>query len=363
MSVIKKIRQEVSDLYNEYPYLNEPLFFIPGEDPTWNRHLDFINTNEGIEAIKKKKEIESRMEISANCSYINKLFVTYFSTVINGSFEVIRDFLKDVIYIGPLRKRPDSDTIQQKISDISWHDGMMAWQLLNNGRYGNYQFDMNQAVSEVNAYLGGANYFNSGYHIKPGQVLTIQVELAGELQKLLEQQGEVDLAELKRQLNQNSQFKRILKLHDLARGVDVDLTAVGTGISQIVPIITAMMIEDVNVVMVEQPELHIHPRMQVQLGELMVDSLLIKRNCNKRQKLHLIETHSETLLLRLMRRIREPSNAGHRLKPEDLAVYYLDVVDGSTRIQRINIDEDGDFVDKWPGGFFEESFNENFGGR
>lgn len=361
MSEFDKIEQEVRALGNEYPLLH--VFALDEKDPEWKKHLEFIDSCDGIEALRKENEVRSRGEISEKCRYINELFETYFSTVINGSFELIGNLLKS-FYIGPLRKRPDSEAIQQQTENSSWHDGMVAWQLLNNGYWGEFQYEKNQLVAEVNEYLGGPNYFNSGYHIKPGQVLTMQLELTGELQKLLEQQGEVDLAELKQQLNQNSQFKKILKLHDIGRGVDVDLTAVGTGISQIVPIITALILEDVNVIMVEQPELHIHPRMQVQLGELIVNALMSKRKNNEKQKLLLIETHSEALLLRLMRRIREPSEAGHRLKPEDLAVYYVDMVDGGTKItKRIEIDADGDFIDGWPGGFFEEAYVEKFAGR
>jgi predicted ATPase len=366
LSEFKRIDEELEKLSKQYTYLRIGLARPLDEDEATQERI-YFESDAGIDACKKRDAIMKPVaEMPLVHNYINTLLVTYFSTVISGSLEVISNFLNDPIYIGPLRKRPDSTTIQQNNMSNSWHDGMMAWQLLNGGCWGNYQCDSNQVVMEVNQYLGGTHYFNSGYHIKTGKVLTMEVEVAGEIQKLFEQDDNIDLAELRQQLNHHSQFKKILKLHDLGRGVDVDLTAVGTGISQIVPIIMAMILEDVNVVMVEQPELHIHPRMQVQLGELMVDSLMSKRNNNEKQKLHLIETHSEALLLRLMRRIREPSNGGYRLTPQDLAVYYVDSTNGSTRIsERVEIDDEGDFIDEWPGvdGFFEESFNENFGGR
>lgn len=359
-----KINSELTEQEKKYPQLGE--FFGLGwlsEDRKQER-INFLATDEGREAQEKWDEIRSRLKLSTEQAYITDLFVSYFSTVISGSFESIHDFLKDVIYIGPLRKRPDPQTIQQNTTRTSWHDGMAAWQRLNSDRDEDAQSHSNEYVAEVNKYLGGQDYFNSGFHIKNKNVITFEMELAGELQTLLQQDGEVDIAALRQQIDHNSKFKKILKLHDLGRGVDVDLTAVGTGISQIVPIIAAMVFDDVEVVMIEQPELHIHPRMQVQFGEMLVDCLMSKRNHNQKQKLHLIETHSEALLLRLMRRMREPSNAGNRLKPEDLAVYYVDMVDGATRIiKRINIDDEGDFIDEWPDGFFEESFKENFGGR
>jgi len=356
-----KIEFKLREHEKKYQKLNKLFGLFRGQE---QEKTEFLATEEGREAQKKWDEINSRQNLSTEQKYTNGLFVSYFSTVISGSFESIHDFLKDIIYIGPLRKRPDLQTIQQNATNTSWHDGMAAWQRLNSDQDEDAQSHSNEYVAEVNKYLGGQDYFNSGFHIKNKNVITFETELAGELQKLLQQDGEVDFAALRQQIDHNSKFKKILKLYDLGRGVDVDLTAVGTGISQIVPIIAAMVFDDVEVVMIEQPELHIHPRMQVQFGELMVDCLMSKRNHNQKQKLHLIETHSEALLLRLMRRIREPSMAGNRLESEDLAVYYVDMVDGATRIiKRIDIDVDGDFVDEWPGGFFEEAYVEKFGGR
>jgi predicted ATPase len=49
--------------------------------------------------------------------------------------------------------------------------------------------------------------------------------------------------------------------------------------------------------------------------------------------------------------------------PEDIAVHFLERSPEGPRIRRIEIDEDGDFIDEWPGGFFEESYREKFAGR
>ena len=70
----------------------------------------------------------------------------------------------------------------------------------------------------------------------------------------------------------------------------------------------------------------------------------------------IVETHSELLILRLQRRIREG-----KIKPEDISVLYVDPNDESTEgsaIIPLRMDENGDFIDEWPQGFFDESFNE-----
>jgi predicted ATPase len=74
----------------------------------------------------------------------------------------------------------------------------------------------------------------------------------------------------------------------------------------------------------------------------------------------IVETHSEHLLLRILRCIRDTSRGAsvpeeHRLRPADVAVYYFDPQpDGSTRAMRLRISPDGEFLDRWPRGFFTE---------
>ena len=68
----------------------------------------------------------------------------------------------------------------------------------------------------------------------------------------------------------------------------------------------------------------------------------------------LIETHSENLTLRLLKLIREK-----KLNPEDVAINYLYIDENKiVRSKHINILENGDILDEWPDGFFEESLEE-----
>jgi predicted ATPase len=83
--------------------------------------------------------------------------------------------------------------------------------------------------------------------------------------------------------------------------------------------------------------------------------------------LHILETHSEYLLLRCLKRLRQtaqglhPENSPQRLTPEQLSVLYFDPrPDGTTHVRRIRVTEDGEFIDRWPRGFFEERGQELF---
>lgn len=140
-----------------------------------------------------------------------------------------------------------------------------------------------------------------------------------------------------------------LRLVDSFTQVGVSPLDVGFGISQILPIIVQSMSTKSRTIIIEQPEVHIHPRLQTELGRLIVRS--VKELSNQ----FIIETHSEHLMLRLQRMIREGE-----LKPDDISVVYVDRGEQGSKCFQIELDEEGDFVDEWPSGFFEEDFEEIF---
>ena len=72
-----------------------------------------------------------------------------------------------------------------------------------------------------------------------------------------------------------------------------------------------------------------------------------------RQKQFIIETHSEHLILRLQRLVYEK-----QIKPEDVSVIYVSRGPEGAKAERLNLDEEGDFIDEWPNGFFLERLRE-----
>jgi len=72
-----------------------------------------------------------------------------------------------------------------------------------------------------------------------------------------------------------------------------DLTHVGVGVSQVLPILVlALLAEPGSTLIFEQPELHLHPRVQTRLADFFVSMTLLKKQC-------IVETHSEYLINRL----------------------------------------------------------------
>lgn len=103
---------------------------------------------------------------------------------------------------------------------------------------------------------------------------------------------------------------------------------VGMGISQVVPVIVTALDGEERLLAIEQPELHIHPRLQAAIADLFIESI------HKNRHRFIIETHSEHLILRLLRRIRETENGtapvDRQLRTNELGIYYLKQENGSS---------------------------------
>lgn len=133
----------------------------------------------------------------------------------------------------------------------------------------------------------------------------------------------------------------------------VSSRAVGYGISQITPIVVQSLLSENGMLIIEQPEVHIHPRLQAQVADLLIHSVKTRNNQI------LVETHSEHLVLRVLRRIREGD-----LAPDDVSILYVDLLaDGAAHVRRLDVDADGELIDGWPGGFFDERLEEVLGQR
>lgn len=133
----------------------------------------------------------------------------------------------------------------------------------------------------------------------------------------------------------------------------INITDTGSGIRQVLPLIVRsfMPVEETTLIIIEEPETHLHPAAHGNLAERFVESYL---NDNNRH--YLIETHSENFLLRLRALV-----AQGKLAPEDLAIYYVDYEEENKQssLRRIEVDKYGNLPNNdWPEGIFAETSSE-----
>lgn len=123
------------------------------------------------------------------------------------------------------------------------------------------------------------------------------------------------------------------------------LSEVGVGISQILPILVMGLLSPANsLLIIEQPELHLHPSVQARLGDFFMGLARCEKQC-------LIETHSENLVSQLRLHIVEAGG----LEESDCIVYFVDQDEnGAATFEKIDISPNGNIVN-WPDGFFDET--------
>ncbi|WP_420455960.1 DUF3696 domain-containing protein [Rubrivirga sp.] len=125
------------------------------------------------------------------------------------------------------------------------------------------------------------------------------------------------------------------------------ITDVGFGVSQVLPVLVLCFYAPVGSTLIfEQPEIHLHPRVQAGLADVFLDAI-------KRRGVQIVlESHSEHLLRRLQRRIAEEKAASG-----DVALYFVEPKGGASSIRALNIDMFG-AIRNWPENFFGDELGE-----
>lgn len=122
------------------------------------------------------------------------------------------------------------------------------------------------------------------------------------------------------------------------KGTSRDLTAVGVGVSQALPLIVSLLIAPENsIFLVEQPELHLHPEVQSKLADFLLSA--------RPDLTSIVETHSEAILTRVRRRTAE-GNAN----PDRIKVIFVESTHDGAFSRDLELDSYGD-LSEWPEGF------------
>lgn len=131
-----------------------------------------------------------------------------------------------------------------------------------------------------------------------------------------------------------------VKLKRQKRSHEVLITDMGIGVSQVLPVLVlCYYVPEGSTIILEQPELHLHPSVQAGLADVFIDVI-------KNRKIQiLLESHSEHLLRRLQRRIAEEVFA-----PEETALYFCEMIDAESKLTPLNLSLFGE-IDNWPEDF------------
>lgn len=141
-------------------------------------------------------------------------------------------------------------------------------------------------------------------------------------------------------------FGHELRISSFDSNFKHDLTHVGVGVSQVLPILVMCLLSTSNsTLIIEQPELHLNPKVQTRLADFLFSMTLLKKQC-------LVETHSEYFITRL--RFLSAIDLANNLH-EKVTVYNVTKNEqGNSQYSKVSMNKYGAF-NEWPDGFFDES--------
>jgi len=127
------------------------------------------------------------------------------------------------------------------------------------------------------------------------------------------------------------------------------LTDVGFGVSQVLPVVTLLQyVPPGSTVILEQPEIHLHPLAQAGLADVIINA------ATHRRVQIILESHSEHLLLRLQRRIAE-----NEMPSSKVRLYFSNISEGSSQLEELRLDMFG-VIENWPSNFMGDAFGETY---
>ena len=292
-----------------------PLSLVPKDRGFWPliENLDLSNIN-----------IKISSRVKEHFSFLDKLI---------KHLEIeVKTFLEKIEYLGPLRPKPERIYIINREESAEWQqEGLRAF------------FDFlskkidTPKLERLDEWL---RILNLGYQVNLVEAHKIGSEILAQV-KIREQEND---------------------------RIEMSFKDVGFGTSQVLPILLQCLLAPKGyLIIVEQPELHLHPSAQADVGDLFIERIykVVKNRKELSGVRFLIETHSEHILLRIRRRIAESSakkiheKAREYLLPKDTCAHFVERIGEASSVKNIAIGFSGE-LDSVPGfvGFFADDMRE-----
>lgn len=301
-------------------FLNEKRAFWPAlelkkdDNGFWPRFVKFEELTETKKTVSDSGKIEE---------YVHPARQDYelLQDLLDSCKSMVTEFLGNIVHLGPLRPESQRVYALDKLEELDWQErGLSDYLdfLMNTPVVTGFAENLQKWIDKLDLGWDVVARNATGHPELPVA-------------------SKVEIWETKSEKDENKP--------------PFNLADVGSGMAQVLPIlVTSLLAQQNRLVIIEQPELHLHPRAQAELGDLFIQNI-------EREVRFLIETHSEHLILRLQRRIRKSV-----FPPSKLFVIYAMRDKGrmNSRMTVLRVDKEGDFIDRWPEGFFEEGYLEVF---
>lgn len=242
-----------------------------------------------------------------------------------GDFELAYENLMDSIYyLGPLREYPQRE--------YHWGGASPS----DVGRRGEFAMDAVLAATRDDNGKRRLQPKGPGVPLQPFQ------KIIAHWLKELAMINDFSLKEISPGTNL---YRAMIKT--TPRAVPTPLTDVGFGVSQVLPVLVLLYyVPEGATVLMEQPEIHLHPAVQSGLADVML-------NVAKVRNLQIVvESHSEHLMRRLQRRVAEGKES-----PEDVKLYFVKSKEGIAYAEDLRLNEWGE-IENWPPSFFGDELGE-----
>jgi len=330
-NVIVYLKDLLKDLIDE-GLLNE--LELSKRISSWNDYLYRLSDEKRYD-IEKKLNLEVQNEIVKliieGKPNIKKVMFPYleYNLIENVSDYIKAYFTSLVKYLGPLREEPSYLYPVTPINDP-----------YNVGNKGQYTAAVFHEFKNKQIFYIPTNQLQEPKINTDFQIATLEVAVNDWLQYL-------DIA-TEIQTKDLNKYGIQITIKPIGSDYPIELKHMGVGVSQILPIVVMCLASDFDsTILIEQPELHLHPKIQSRLGDFFLATALSGRQI-------IIETHSEYIINRI--RYRFAASEDNRIK-ELTKIFFVEKEEGQSKFREVEINEYGG-ISEWPEGFFDQSHDE-----